>query len=306
MLLAGPTRAEPPRAVPDRTRVEPGEDAAAGARARSRSPARVGTARRGRRPAPRPSRATRGSARPDARTSAGILRRRARSARASRRASATVTSTRSAGPPPSSVSTDSVTSSPLPAARPSTVSIAVWSAAVRTPFASPSSTIVSRELASAFGIGEERAGAELHVEHQRVGAFGDLLRHDRRRDERDRLDRAGDIAQRVELVVGRREAGARGRDHATDRAQHVAHLVGRQVGAPAGDRFHLVERAAGVAEAAPRQLRHRGAARGDERHEDERDLVADAAGRVLVDGRPADCRTGRAARPTRSSPRSTS
>ena len=66
--------------------------------------------------------------------------------------------------------------------------------------------------------------------------------------------------------------------------------AGREVGAPAGDGFHLVERAAGVAEAASGELRHRRAARGDERHEHERDLVADAAGRVLVDGRLAHAR----------------
>ena len=45
-----------------------------------------------------------------------------------------------------------------------------------------------------------------------------------------------------------------------------------------------------MAEAASRQLRYRGAARRDERHEHERHLVADTARRMLVDGRPADAR----------------
>ena len=51
----------------------------------------------------------------------------------------------------------------------------------------------------------------------------------------------------------------------------------------AGNRLELVERPAGVAEAAPAHHRHRDAARGDERREAEAHLVADAAGRVLVD-----------------------
>jgi hypothetical protein len=49
------------------------------------------------------------------------------------------------------------------------------------------------------------------------------------------------------------------------------------------DRLQLVQSAAGVTEAAPRDHRHRDAARRDRRREANADLVADAAGRVLVD-----------------------
>ena len=72
---------------------------------------------------------------------------------------------------------------------------------------------------------------------------------------------------------------------------------GSSVRPPAGDGLHLVERAAGVAEAPARELRHRGAARRDERAQGQRDLVADAARRVLVDRGPRRRPTGRAARP---------
>jgi hypothetical protein len=43
-----------------------------------------------------------------------------------------------------------------------------------------------------------------------------------------------------------------------------------------------------VAEAAARDHRHRAAAGGHDRREHQRDLVADAAGRVLVDDRPVE------------------
>ena len=56
-----------------------------------------------------------------------------------------------------------------------------------------------------------------------------------------------------------------------------------ELDAEAGDRLELVERAAGVPEAAAAHLPERHAARGDDRPDRERGLVADPAGRVLVD-----------------------
>ena len=60
-------------------------------------------------------------------------------------------------------------------------------------------------------------------------------------------------------------------------------IGGRHVRAEARDGLELVERSAGVTEPATAHHRHRHAARGDERREADRDLVADAARRVLVD-----------------------
>ena len=143
-----------------------------------------------------------------------------------------------------------------------------------------------RELAARVGIRQERAGAVLHVEHQCVRSLRDLLRHDRRRDERDRLDGAGDVAQRVELVIGRCEPRARGRDHAADIVEDCDHLVRRQSARHPGIASILSSvppvwprpRPESCGTAAPH------AATSGTRIK--RDLVADATGRVLVDGRP--------------------
>ena len=62
--------------------------------------------------------------------------------------------------------------------------------------------------------GHERARAGLDVEHQRVEALGQLLGQDRGHDQRDRLDRAGGVADRVQAAVGGREV----RGLADDRA----------------------------------------------------------------------------------------
>ena len=75
------------------------------------------------------------------------------------------------------------------------------------------------ELPGARDVLHERAGADLDVQHERAGALGDLLAHDRARDERDRLDGAGDVAQGVELLVGRGQVVARRADHRADVAQ---------------------------------------------------------------------------------------
>ena len=76
---------------------------------------------------------------------------------------------------------------------------------------------------------------------------------------------------------------------AHDAAQQVE--VGR--GRVAGDRVELVERPAGVAEPAAGDHRHHAAAGRDDRREQQRDLVADAAGRVLVEHRPVVPRAAR-------------
>ena len=55
---------------------------------------------------------------------------------------------------------------------------------------------------------------------------------------------------------------------------------------PAGDGLELVQGAAGVAESAAGQLRHRHPAGGDQGRQRQGDLVADPAGGVLVGGRP--------------------
>ena len=123
----------------------------------------------------------------------------------------------------------------------------------------------------------------LHVEHERVESLGQLLAHDAGRDERDRWHGAGDVAQGVELAIGRHEVGGGAADHAADIAADLLKLGRAEIRAKAGDGFELVERAAGRAEAAAGDHRHLQVAAGQQRRERQRNLVADAARRMLVD-----------------------
>ena len=84
--------------------------------------------------------------------------------------------------------------------------------------------------------------------------------------------------KRAMRVRGWRKIGAGSADDGAHALQLRHDLLRPQVGPPAGDRLHLVQRAAGVAETAAGELRDGGAARGDQRAEREADLVADPAG----------------------------
>ena len=141
------------------------------------------------------------------------------------------------------------------------------------------------QLETELGIRQERALAVLHVEHQGVESLGELLRHDAGGDQGDRLDGPGDVPQGVEFLVRRRDLRRLPDQHAPQRHQLGLRLGQRDLGAESRNRFELVERAAGVPEAAPRHHRDGDAAGGDERRQDQGHLVADAAGRVFVDAR---------------------
>src|SRR6185437_9201178 len=84
-------------------------------------------------------------------------------------------------------------------------------------------------------------------------------------------------------------AGCDLRRLANHRAPQTLDLFARlregEIGAKTRDGFELVERSAGVAERAAGHHRHRDADRGDERRENERHFITDAAGRMLVDAR---------------------
>ena len=134
----------------------------------------------------------------------------------------------------------------------------------------------------------ERAVAELDVHRQPVEPGGELLRQDRRRDEWHRLDRGGDVADRVEPFVGWRQVVGLTDDRAADVADDAAERLAIRHRVVPGDRGHLVERPAGVARAAAGDHRHERAAHGDGGRQHQAHRVADAARRVLVDHRSVE------------------
>jgi hypothetical protein len=147
-----------------------------------------------------------------------------------------------------------------------------------------------RELARIIERRQERTRAELHVHHQCVEPGGELLGEDRGDDQRQRLDRPGGVANRVEPTVGGRERAGLADDRAADAGHHRAEQLRRRCDVVAGDRLELVEGAAGVTEAAAGDHRHGASAGREDRGQRQADLVADTSGRVLVDHRSVEPR----------------
>src|SRR5919108_4912274 len=95
----------------------------------------------------------------------------------------------------------------------------------------------------------EGAVADLDVEDDGVGAAGDLLGHDRGRDQGDDVHGGRHVAERVEPLVRGDEVGGLPDDRHSLVAYLTEELVRAELDPEAGDRLELVERAARVAEA---------------------------------------------------------
>ena len=150
----------------------------------------------------------------------------------------------------------------------------------------------AREHAGHRQLGRERTVADLHVQHKAIQAGSELLRQDARGDQRDRLDRRGHVADRIQASIGWRQRSRLSDDGTAGAAQRGAQLFAGWRRAVARNAFELVERAAGVSQAPARDHRHEAAAGGDDRREQQADLVAHTAGRMLVEHRTAEVRAG--------------
>ena len=141
-----------------------------------------------------------------------------------------------------------------------------------------------RQLLRLGQVLHEGTRSDLDVEDESFGAFGDLLRHDRGGDERNAVDRRGGVAQCVELLVRRCQAGARGADDSAQVLELVEDGLIAQARLPAGNGLKLVQGSAGVAEAAAGELRDGDIEDRDEWGQRQGDLVPDSPGRMLVRG----------------------
>jgi len=140
-----------------------------------------------------------------------------------------------------------------------------------------------REFACVGFAFEKRAATGLYVVDDRARAARDLLRDDRCGDQSARWNGRRPIAQRIEEFV----RGDEPRPLRGDRAPYIANdreeSLGREIRSDARDRLEFVERTARVSERAAGELRKRNAARGNERHDDERRRIGDASRTVFVD-----------------------
>ena len=109
------------------------------------------------------------------------------------------------------------------------------------------------------------AGADFDVHHQRVQPFRQLFRQNRGGDQRNRIHRGGDIARGVEALIRRRQRAGLADNRHPDLFDNLAETFVVRENIEARDRLQLVQRAAGMAEAASGDHRHIAAAGGHHR-----------------------------------------
>ena len=144
---------------------------------------------------------------------------------------------------------------------------------------------MSASSISPASVWQERSRSALHVEHEAREPLSELLAHDARRDERNRLDRRRRVAQCVELPVHRRDLRALAEQRAADALElpRAAASV-RSLRNPG-----IASSLSSVPPVCPRPrpdiIGTDDAHRRRERRQHERHLVANAASRVFIDAR---------------------
>ena len=135
-------------------------------------------------------------------------------------------------------------------------------------------------VAAAIELLDDRErGDRKEVVEARLFDTGVLLAGD---DERDALHGRGHVTEPIHLAVRRHEL-FRLADHRDSEAAHLGNqLLLAQADPKPGDALQLVQRSTSVSEPAAAHHRDFHTSRCRERREDQADLVADSAGRVLV------------------------
>src|SRR4029077_7528543 len=128
----------------------------------------------------------------------------------------------------------------------------------------------------------ERALAGFYVEDQRVDSLGHFFAHDGGTDEIRAFDGGGNVAKGVEALVGGHDFGSLADEAATASLEDAAKIFEREIHVEGGDGFELVERAASWAEGAAADHGDVEAGSSNDGSDDERSLVADAAGGMFV------------------------
>ena len=75
----------------------------------------------------------------------------------------------------------------------------------------------------------ECARAHFHVQHKRVDPLRQLLAHDRAANQGRAFHRGGDVAQGVQLLIGRSDLGRLADERAAANAEHAAEVRERQI-----------------------------------------------------------------------------
>ena len=127
-----------------------------------------------------------------------------------------------------------------------------------------------------FGL-HECARPRLYVQHQGVNSFRQLFAHDGCTDQIRAFDCSRDIAQRIQLAVGRSNLGSLANHGASAGFEHAPKVSYRKIHVEAGNSLEFVQRSARVPKTAAADHRDSQSSSGRQRSEHQRCLVSDPA-----------------------------
>src|SRR5215213_5178744 len=128
----------------------------------------------------------------------------------------------------------------------------------------------------------ERTIADFDVDDHSIETGSAFLGNDGSDDQRYRLNSRSCIAQRVHLLISRRQLSSLSGHRITDLVENLFELSRTKSNTIAWNRLELIERAASVAQAATGDHRHTNSTRRHERRDDDRGLISNSAGRMLI------------------------
>jgi hypothetical protein len=137
---------------------------------------------------------------------------------------------------------------------------------------------------------QERARADLDIEHQRIETGGELFAHDGSTDEEGALDRARAVVQSVQRAVCGYQPFRLAHDRQAASLQYSEDFLFIEMGPVAGDAFQLVEGSAGVAQGPAGDHGHGEAGGGHDGRHQEGGFVAHASGGMLIHLNPKGVR----------------
>ena len=138
------------------------------------------------------------------------------------------------------------------------------------------------QLQGAVQILHKSAVAHRDIQQNGVRPGSQLFGHDGGGNQRNAADGGGDITQGVDFFVGHSNLPTLADDRNADVIDLPEKILLAQAGAGAGNRLHLVNGAAGMAQPAPAHLGDFYAASGHDGGDDQSGLVAHTAGGMLV------------------------
>ena len=146
------------------------------------------------------------------------------------------------------------------------------------------------QLNCGINVFHKGAGTTLNVQQNAIGAGSDLLAHDARCNQRHRVNRCGNVAQRIKLLISWNKIARLTCNRNANLRDLLEEIGLGNLNGKSWNCLKFVQRTACVTQATAAHLGNLDAQRRNKRANNQRGLIANAAGRVLVNLNTRNCR----------------